>query len=65
MSETEIIPRIVAFAPHLGQGWADGGEREARERFWLDEAGRPTPDGMALLMALEDQRRTRTAYRNV
>ena len=63
MSDTGT--RILAFAQHLGRGWESGAEHEARARRWLDDQGRPTEDGLALLAALEDQRTTRTVFRTV
>ncbi|MDJ0824699.1 MAG: hypothetical protein QNJ16_04280 [Rhodobacter sp.] len=65
MSDHDRLNRILTFAQHLGRGWEAGAEHEARSRRWLDDHGRPTADGLALLAALEDQRATRTVFRTV
>jgi hypothetical protein len=56
--------KILAFARQVGEPQADPAS-VARARNWLDEAGRITADGLALLRSLTDQEGTRTVFRIV
>jgi len=58
------ISRILAFARQVGEPLSDPAT-VARARNWLDEAGRITGDGLALLRSLTDQEGTRTVFRIV
>lgn len=60
----DVKSQILAFAHHVGNPKKDP-ERKAKERKWLDAAGRPTADGLALIAALHDQRETRSTFRSV
>ena len=62
MFEQDTKATILSFAAHIGGAGAPP-EDVARRRNWLDEAGRTTADGLALLDALGDQSKTRTAFR--
>jgi hypothetical protein len=61
---SDDLSRILAFARQVGEPAADPGT-VARARNWLDEAGRITADGLALLRSLADQEGTRTVFRIV
>lgn len=63
LSETPET-RLEVFAALLSSG-SDGPAESARERGWLDENGKLTQDGRAVLKALNEQRNTRTALRNL
>ncbi|MCU0908783.1 MAG: hypothetical protein MUF73_15410 [Rhodobacteraceae bacterium] len=58
------ISKIIAFAAQVGEPLADPAA-VARTRNWLDETGRITADGAALLRSLTDQEGTRTVFRIV
>jgi len=55
---------IIAFAGQLADPRKDA-RSKALERSWIDTAGRPTPDGLALHAALMDQAETRSTLRNI
>lgn len=58
--------RILSFAHFLSPGRTEADAVSAAvERRWLDHGGAPTQDGFALARALGDQRRTRTAFRQI
>ncbi|MBK1634482.1 hypothetical protein [Rhodovulum adriaticum] len=62
MSPDDLTMQIVAFTSQCGHG-ADPA-KAAQARGWIDEAGRPTKDGQALIAALREQSRY-GAYRLV
>ncbi len=66
-SEEAVIEKIVAFATHLSDPAAEGDAAvdAAKERGWLDGEGRPTDTGRDLAKAIDDQRATRSAIRNL
>ena len=66
-SDEAVIEKIVAFATHLSDPAAEGDAavEAAKDRGWLDGDGRPTQTGRDLANAIEDQRATRSAIRNV
>ena len=61
---TNDISKLLAFARQVGEPLADPAS-VARARNWLDDAGRITVDGMALLRSLTDQEGTRSVFRIV
>lgn len=64
MSDDQIASCILAFATHLAaRPGGEAAEGVARDRAWLDQSGRPTPEGRRLLDALLAQRETRGTYR--
>ncbi len=63
MTDATAADQIVAFAAHIGRRDARTPEAIAQRRNWLDAAGNPTPDGLALLSALNEQDATRTVFR--
>lgn len=57
---------ILSFTSVLVEGRADSDAAAfAQARAWLDGAGRPTEEGLALLRALDEQRATRSVFRFV
>lgn len=60
--DEEVARRILSVAHHLVGPDAEG---SARVRAWVDERGRPTGDGRALVRALGEQGATRSAVRGV
>ena len=60
----DVETTILSFATHLEDPRSDP-HRKARDRRWLDESGRATRDGIALVSALVDQTGTRTSFRNI
>lgn len=61
LDDDEIIHRILSFAAFLS---GPDPEAAARRRAWMDDAGRPTRDGLELVRAILDQRGTRSSIRN-
>lgn len=62
MSNEELKAHIVTFASQCGN--AANPTSAARARGWIDEHGRPTHEGRALIDALREQNRY-GAYRVV
>ncbi|HKK35213.1 MAG TPA: hypothetical protein VJ994_02875 [Paracoccaceae bacterium] len=60
--DAEIARRILSVAHHLVGPDPEG---SARLRAWLDERGRPTGDGRALVRALGEQAETRSVVRGI
>lgn len=65
MAEAQQIDQVLRFAALLAARGADAAADAARERGWLDPAGRITDMGRALHRALADQRDTRSIYRSL
>lgn len=59
-----VASAIIAFAGHIAEPGKDPRDK-ALERAWIDAAGIPTRDGMALHDALVDQEGTRSSLRNI
>ena len=66
-SDDDVIAKIVAFATHLSDpaSEGDGAMEAARTRGWLDASGAPTDSGRELAKAIDEQKTTRSAIRNV
>jgi len=62
--QKDLANRILAFAVHLDTPGGDP-RKAAQSRRWLDDSGRPTSDGVALINALTHQDQTRSAFRFV
>ena len=56
---------IIAFARQLAEGSDTCPLTLARDRRWLDEAGRATAEGVAVLAALAEQRGARSVIHHV
>ncbi len=66
MPKDQVVAVILAFARHLEPEGSTASETEiARERNWIDSAGRPTQEGEDLVAALEEQGQTRSVFRTV
>ncbi|MBF9061088.1 hypothetical protein HKCCSP123_18050 [Rhodobacterales bacterium HKCCSP123] len=63
MPSSEARTRILAFAAHVGRADPESPEVTARRRNWLSPEGEVTEEGLALVMALEEQSATRTVFR--
>jgi hypothetical protein len=64
VSDTTISRSIIQISHQLAHGRAGCcGVSLARTNRWLDDQGRATPEGRALVEALVGQRETRTIYR--
>lgn len=62
MQEEDPTDKILAFARHVGKE-GDAPETIARNRGWIDAAGRPTDEGHELLRALDEQKAQDAVYR--
>ena len=62
MQEEDPTEKILAFARHVGKE-GDAPETVARNRAWIDAAGRPTDEGRELLRALDEQKANGAVYR--
>jgi hypothetical protein len=65
MPETVQINHVLHFAGLIAPRDGDAAAEVARERGWLDPAGRITETGRQLHRALADQRETRSIYRGL
>ena len=65
MPDAIQINQVLHFAGLLAPRSVDAAREIARERGWLDPAGRITDSGRQLQRALADQRDTRSIYRSL
>jgi hypothetical protein len=65
MPDSMQINQVLHFAGLLAARGSDGATEVARERGWIDPAGRITDTGRQLHRALSDQRETRSIYRSL
>lgn len=59
-----VVSEILHFAQHCGQPGRAPVDVAAR-RGWIDQEGRPTPDGRALVRELSHQTGVRSVFRGV
>jgi len=62
MTHDDARTKILSFAAHIGRRHT-AAEATALRRNWLSPSGDVTPDGTALIEALDDQSATRTVFR--
>jgi hypothetical protein len=65
MPDAMQISQVLHFAALLAARGDEAAAEVARERGWLDSAGRITDTGRQLQRALADQRGTRSIYRGL